>query len=57
MRMFTAWVTEMFTFRENGYTVAMAFATIIVEILWLQLTKTGFLMGAVNKALFLSMLL
>jgi hypothetical protein len=30
--MFTAWVTEMFTFCENGYTVAMAFATKIVEI-------------------------
>jgi hypothetical protein len=32
MTMFTAWVTAMFTFHENGYTVAMAFATIIVEI-------------------------
>jgi hypothetical protein len=32
MTMFTAWVTAMFTFCKNGYTVAMAFATIIVEI-------------------------
>jgi hypothetical protein len=32
MMMFTAWVTGMFTFHENGYMVAMAFATIIVEI-------------------------
>jgi hypothetical protein len=44
MTAFTAWVTEMFTFRENGYTVAMAFATKIVEIQWLPLTKIGFLM-------------
>jgi hypothetical protein len=32
MMTITAWVTEMFTFCENGYTVAMAFATKIVEI-------------------------
>ncbi len=44
MTTFTAWVTEMFTFRKNGYTVAMAFATKIVEIQWLPLTKIGFLM-------------
>jgi hypothetical protein len=44
MTTFTAWVTEMFTFRENGYTVAMAFATKIVEIQWLPLMKIGFLM-------------
>jgi hypothetical protein len=44
--MFTAWVTEMFTFCENGYTVAMAFATKTVEIQWLPLTKIGFLMQA-----------
>jgi hypothetical protein len=30
--MLTAWVTAMFTFRKNSYMVAMAFATIIVEI-------------------------
>jgi hypothetical protein len=46
MMAFTAWVTEMFTFRENGYTVAMAFATKIVEIQWLPLTKIGFLMAS-----------
>jgi hypothetical protein len=45
MTTFTAWVTEMFTFRKNGYTVAMAFATKIVEIQWLPLTKIGFLMA------------
>ncbi len=44
MMTFTAWVTEMFTFCENGYTVAMAFATKIIEIQWLPLTKIGFLM-------------
>jgi hypothetical protein len=44
MTKFTGWVTEMFTFCENGYTVAMAFATKIVEIQWLPLTKIGFLM-------------
>jgi hypothetical protein len=43
---FTAWVTEMFTFHKNGYTVAMAFATKIVEIQWLPLTKIGFLMSS-----------
>jgi hypothetical protein len=50
--MFTAWVIDMFTFRENGYTIAMAFAfaTKIVEIWWLQLTKTGFLMYARSVA-------
>jgi hypothetical protein len=32
MAMFTAWVTEMFTFFKIGYTVAMAFATIMAEI-------------------------
>ncbi len=46
MTKFTGWVTEMFTFRENGYTVAMAFATKIVEIQWLPLTKIGFLRRA-----------
>jgi hypothetical protein len=44
MTKFTGWVTKMFTFFENGYTVAMAFATKIVEIQWLPLTKIGFLM-------------
>jgi hypothetical protein len=44
MTTFTAWVTEMFTFPENGYTVAMAFQQLIVEIQWLPLTKIGFLM-------------
>jgi hypothetical protein len=44
MTKFTGWVTEMFTFCENGYTVAMAFATKIDEIQWLPLTKIGFLM-------------
>ncbi len=44
MTTFPAWVTEMFTFRKNGYTVAMAFATKIVEIQRLPLTKIGFLM-------------
>jgi hypothetical protein len=44
MTNFTGWVTEMFTFCKNGYTVAMAFATKIVEIQWLPLTKIGFLM-------------
>jgi hypothetical protein len=44
MTKFTGGVTEMFMFRENGYTVAMAFATKIVEIQWLPLTKIGFLM-------------
>jgi hypothetical protein len=32
MTAFIARVTEMFTFRKNGYMVAMAFATKIVEI-------------------------
>ncbi len=44
MTKFTGWVKEMFTFRENGYTVAMAFQQLIVEIQWLTLTKIGFLM-------------
>jgi hypothetical protein len=44
MTKFTGWVTEMFTFCENGYTVAMAFQPLIVEIQWLPLTKIGFLM-------------
>jgi hypothetical protein len=47
MTTFTAWVTETFTFCKNGYTVAMAFATKIIEIQWLPLTKIGFLMGNV----------
>jgi hypothetical protein len=34
----------MFTFRKNGYTVAMAIQQLIVEIQWLPLTKIGFLM-------------
>ncbi len=44
MTTFTAWMTEMFTFCKNGYTVAMAFATKNVEIQWLPLMKIGFLM-------------
>ncbi len=44
MTKFTGWVTEMITFCKNGYTVPMAFATKIVEIQWLLLTKIGFLM-------------
>ncbi len=51
MTKFTGWVTEMFTFRENGYTVAMAFVTKIVEIQWLPLTKNGFLMDVAVDAL------
>ncbi len=39
----------MFTFCKNGYTVAMAFATKIVEIQWLPLTKIGFLMFGAAK--------
>ncbi len=49
MTMFTAWVTAMFTFHKNGLTVAMVFVTIIVEIWWLRLTKTGFLMFVLHK--------
>jgi hypothetical protein len=41
---FTGWVTEMFTFQLNVYTVAISSATKIVIIEWLQLNKTGFLM-------------
>jgi hypothetical protein len=44
MTKFTGWVTEMFTFCKNGYTVAMAFQQLIIEIQWLPLTKIGFLM-------------
>jgi hypothetical protein len=32
MAIFTAWITQMFTFHGIGYTVAMAFATIMAEI-------------------------
>jgi hypothetical protein len=35
---------EKVTFHKNVYTVAMAFATKIVEIKWLQLSIIGFLM-------------
>jgi hypothetical protein len=49
MTKFTGWVTKMFTFRKNDYTVAMAFATNIVEIQWLPLRKIGFLMQFSTK--------
>ncbi len=47
MTKFTGWVTEMFTFQLNVYTVAISSATKIVIIEWLRLNKTGFLMNAV----------
>jgi hypothetical protein len=49
MMMFTAWVTAIFTFRKNGYTVAIAFQQLIVEMQLLPLMKIGFLMREVNQ--------
>jgi hypothetical protein len=46
---FTGWVTEMFTFQLNVYTVAISSATKIVIIEWLRLNKTGFLMEYRDK--------
>ncbi len=44
MEIFTAWVTQIFTIHEIGYTVAMAFVAIMVEAWWLRSAKSWFLM-------------
>ncbi len=41
---FTGWVTEMFTFQLNVYTVAISLQQLIVIIKWLGLNIRGFLM-------------
>ncbi len=41
---FTGWVTEMFTFQLNVYTVAFSLQQLIVIIEWLRLNIQGFLM-------------
>jgi hypothetical protein len=41
---FTAWVLQMFTCHQIGYAVEMAFVTINIKILWLQLAESAFLM-------------
>ncbi len=51
MKNFTVWVTQMFTIRKIGYTVAMAFVTIMVEVWWLQSAESGFLMNTIKIGL------
>jgi hypothetical protein len=44
-RMFTGWVTTMFTLQLNVYTVAISSVNKIVINEWLRLNNSGFLMS------------